>query len=346
MRGAALAALMAASVARTAGALSLGASAARFESITQLTVLAMSDDVVVLDKPRGLRSVPAFGPTAALRAEYETRKAAGEGDLAEKFERLSRRDRWARAAASSPAVPEALRSRAAVGLPRTRTKFLRFATGSAGGFLDDAAAAGAWDAVLAATEALEAADGLEESDSVLKRCKAFTAEARPVHRLDAATAGCLAVALSGKGAAHLSAQWRRRRVSKEYEALVAGSPAADAGDVDLPLLRVRAVRRSGDPSRMVVDADGLASSSSYEVLERSEEAARLRLVPHTGRLHQLRAHCAGIGHPILGDGLYGDEASAPHLCLHATRLSFEDPATGSPLAAVSPSTFAAGAGGF
>ena len=61
---------------------------------------------------------------------------------------------------------------------------------------------------------------------------------------------------------------------------------------------------------------------------RGADRTVLALTPHTGRLHQLRAHCAALGHPILGDWLYGDGASADRLCLHASALAFRDPALG------------------
>ena len=67
------------------------------------------------------------------------------------------------------------------------------------------------------------------------------------------------------------------------------------------------------------------SLSSYKVLARSDTATVLDLTPHMGRLHQLRAHCKALGHPIVGDWLYGT-GDANRLCLHASRLAFDDPA--------------------
>ena len=132
---------------------------------------------------------------------------------------------------------------------------------------------------------------------------------------------------------------RKRTVTKAYEALVVGDVAADAGDIDLALARRDAPRRQGAASRMVVVGAGAApepglgppkpSRTSFAVSGRFAGATRLDLVPHTGRLHQLRAHCAGIGHPICGDALYGgDGPGFDRLCLHAATLAFVDPDTG------------------
>ena len=327
----------------------LSPAARRFEEATALRVLAMSRAVVVVEKPSGLRSVPAFGPSAALVAAHAAAAAAQGGPsaaLAAAFERPTRRERWNAVAARAEFLPREIRDRAD-SLPRTVDRFVKFATGPAGGHLGRAAAREAYDRLKAAVEAAEIADGMEESDSVLVRAKrdARWAEACSVHRLDYATSGVLCLALDARAAAHLSDQWRRRTVEKAYDALLVGDVDGDRGDVDLPLARRDAAKRSGDASRMVVVddkatklEDGLGppkpSRTSYEVTGRFDGATRVRLVPHTGRLHQLRAHCAAIGHPICGDTLYGDalgaRRAADRLCLHAAALSFVDPDTGLP----------------
>jgi len=301
---------------------------AAFERATGLTLLHLSDAVAVVDKPEGLRSVPAYGPTDALLADYAARRDAGEADLAEKFERPTRRDRWIAVARDLEALPPALRRRWE-SLPRTRNRFLKFCAGPAGGRLDETQSEAAWLSLKEAVAAKEVEEGMEESDSVLRRVQreAGFPDACPVHRLDYATSGCLAVALTPEAAGDLSAQWRARTVSKAYEAVVAGAVARDSGAIDLPLKRVDAPKRKGLPSRVVVAADGKASRSSYAVLSRGRVSSVLELEPHTGRLHQLRAHCAALGHPILGDWLYGDGTTSPRLCLHASRLAFDDPAT-------------------
>ena len=169
-------------------------------------MLHASRAVVVVDKPAGLRSVPAYGPTDELIRDHAARFAAGERDLEAKFERPTRRERWRAAgrdqnvarrfrenaclrsasanvrrppAAGVPPrrcavarelreLPPALRRRCD-SLPRTRTKFLKFCGGPAGGRLDEAAALAAWETMRAAVASREVEEGMEESDSVLSR---------------------------------------------------------------------------------------------------------------------------------------------------------------------------------
>lgn len=287
-----------------------------------LRVLSLSSSVIVIDKPPYVRSVPAFGPTDELRESHRLRLASGEPleSVQKAFERRTRRKRWAAVAASLEELPPQVRDRAD-SLPRTKRKFVKFCQSSAGGFVDEADAVRAWTLMTQAKLAAERADGLEESDSVLTRIKAFHEEACPVHRLDYDTSGVLCVALHPPAAAFLSRQWADRSVNKTYRAVVAGTVEHDAGDITLPLLRKDARRRSGDVARMIVHDDGKPCRTTYTVLDRRKDHTRLDLVPHTGRLHQLRAHLAAIGHPILGDDLYGD-VPAPRLCLHSSLLSF------------------------
>ena len=188
-------------------------AARRFADATRLRVLAMSRAVVVVEKPSGLRSVPAFGPTAALVAAHADAVAAAGGPSAAvdaAFERPTRRERWNAVASRCEALPPSVRARAG-SLPRTHDKFVKFAAGPAGGRLGPAAASAAYRALKAAVLAAEAAEGMEESDSVLRRAQrdAHWTEACSVHRLDYATSGCLAVALNSRAAADLSAQWRK-----------------------------------------------------------------------------------------------------------------------------------------
>jgi hypothetical protein len=172
-----------------------------FERATGLRVLHMSPAVVVVDKPTGLRSVPAYGPTRALLADFARRQAAGEADLQEKFERPTRRDRWCGVARDLDGLAPELRRRWD-SLPRTKSKFIKFCGGPAGGRLDEDEAEDAWQLLRAAVAQREAEEGMEESDSVLRRVQreAGFPEACPVHRLDYATSGCLAVALTQEGA--------------------------------------------------------------------------------------------------------------------------------------------------
>lgn len=133
-----------------------------------------------------------------------------------------------------------------------------------------------------------------------------------VHRLDAATSGVLLFARRRAAARRLDALFRQRRAAKEYVAWVSGSIAGERGSIDAPL------KRSGRRS-IVVDTGGQTASTTWEVVQRRGERTLVRLLPATGRMHQLRAHMQSIGHPIAGDRLYGGPP-APRLMLHALRL--------------------------
>ncbi len=127
-----------------------------------------------------------------------------------------------------------------------------------------------------------------------------------VHRLDRDTSGVMVVARNDLVHAKLSKQFSRRRVEKEYWALVQGSPARDRDVVELPIGRHLQHRH-----RMSTAPGSLRprqAETFYEVLERFEQAALLRVLPRTGRTHQIRVHLAAVGHPVLGDHLYGGRA--------------------------------------
>jgi len=133
-----------------------------------------------------------------------------------------------------------------------------------------------------------------------------------VHRLDAGTSGVLLFATTRGAAAGLSAVFRDQRVQKTYVALVDGAPASDAGAIEEPL-----TTRAG---RAHVDPRGRAARTAWRVEERRAGSTVLAVEPRTGRLHQIRAHLAAIGHPIVGDRLYGG-VPAPRLMLHARAIA-------------------------
>ncbi len=151
-----------------------------------------------------------------------------------------------------------------------------------------------------------------------------------VHRLDKETSGLLAVARNEGARLALSAAFAERRVAKEYLAIVRGEPPAEAvlteslGRDPVRKTRMACVPPSqgGRPAR--TDLTRLWTSGDGSV-----SLVRLRL--HTGRTHQIRVHMTNLGHPLLGDGLYGGSAAgrpAPRVMLHAWRLSFDQPRTG------------------
>lgn len=147
---------------------------------------------------------------------------------------------------------------------------------------------------------------------------------REAHRLDQATSGVMLVALEPGAHRSLMRQFRQRGlVEKEYEAVVLGFMKANAGVIRLPI-RADIDNR---PRQIVDDEHGKDSVTNWEVIDRDEDRGwtRLRLVPETGRTHQLRVHLASIGHPIVGDDLYGGVVEeSERLMLHATRLVVRD----------------------
>jgi len=158
---------------------------------------------------------------------------------------------------------------------------------------------------------------------------------RAVHRLDQATSGILVLARDARSHRALCASFASGAVDKKYVAVVGGRLAVDEGDVQL---RLRA--DPNDRPRQVVDEiRGRDSLTRYQVVEHRASSTVLALRPQTGRTHQLRVHCAaGLGHPIVGDALYGG-APAERLMLHAQRIELPHPATGEHLTFESPLPF-------
>ena len=157
---------------------------------------------------------------------------------------------------------------------------------------------------------------------------------RLVHRLDRDTSGVLLLGKTPNAAARLAGAFAKRRAQKIYWAIVVGNPKPPKGHIDLPL-----VKKGVGDREMVVPADpkefgAEPAETDYSTIARAaHRAAWLALRPYTGRTHQLRAHMLAIGHPILGDPKYGDEASGElsdgiKLQLHARRLIVPHPSAG------------------
>ena len=160
-------------------------------------------------------------------------------------------------------------------------------------------------------------------------------ETRPgvVHRLDAGTSGLLVVARTDPAHTQLVGQLAARTVERRYRALVHGRVASPAGVIDGPI-----GRDQRDPTRHTVVAGGKEARTHYEVLDRGDDTTLLACRLETGRTHQVRVHLAGIGHPVVGDVLYGGrlDLGLTRPYLHAFRLAFDHPATGERVAFQSP----------
>ncbi len=141
------------------------------------------------------------------------------------------------------------------------------------------------------------------------------------HRLDADTAGCLVIAL--RKAALLAAQSALAGAGarKTYWAVVTGSPAGNNGVIDAALAR----RTTPAGWHIGVDPAGKRAVTEWRVLGRAADLTWLELHPRTGRTHQIRVHCAHLGHPILGDARYGGPDGPLHLLSRAIHLPLDPP---------------------
>ena len=181
--------------------------------------------------------------------------------------------------------------------------------------------------------------GADKADSLTSRVQAEFPDALSVHRLDMGTSGLLVLARGKEMHGRLSRLFRERKVKKSYIAMVMGRPEPAAGSVDLPLGSDWPNR----PRQKVDYAEGKSSLTRYRLLahDAATGTSRIELEPVTGRTHQLRLHMAAIGHPIVGDTLYGGAsgATAERLLLHASVLSFTHPFSAEPLTLVSDAPF-------
>ena len=186
-------------------------------------------------------------------------------------------------------------------------------------------------------------EGAADDDTVLTRVREYMERRRgtrgyvgPLHRLDRDTSGALAVALSRDAHEAGRALFGGHHFERQYVALVHGEPAPDAGTIDAPITDAyvsgrRRIARAGEAARDAV--------THFVVRQRfAGRAAVLELTLETGRQHQIRLHLRELGHPVLGDRVYGPGApiTAPRQMLHAWRLAFPHPLTGARIAVEAP----------
>lgn len=186
------------------------------------------------------------------------------------------------------------------------------------------------------------AGGEGRQDCLAARIQARWADARIVHRLDAATSGLVLFARGAEMLRRMSLAFEQRVVGKQYLAVVHGHVVQDSGEIDLPL----AEDADNRPRQIVDPLRGRRALTRYRVLDRqgtgADAISRLELKPVTGRAHQLRVHLLSLGHPIVGDPLYAAPESATRFArmhLHATRVAFMHPQTRVPLLFDSPAPF-------
>lgn len=169
----------------------------------------------------------------------------------------------------------------------------------------------------------------------LKNLSGIGGALRPgiVHRLDKDTSGLLLVAKNDATHAALSDALKARTIHKTYRAVARGAFKEPTGVVEAPI-----GRSPKDRKKMAIVPDGRYARTEYRVLEPLRGATLVDVNLITGRTHQIRVHFASIGHPLLGDPLYGgkNQPSVGRLMLHARRIEFTHPATGQPMVFEAP----------
>jgi tRNA pseudouridine32 synthase / 23S rRNA pseudouridine746 synthase len=183
--------------------------------------------------------------------------------------------------------------------------------------------------------------GPEMQDCVVNRIKfhfPHCIDQPSVHRLDMDTSGLIVMALTREAQRHITMQFEQRAVGKKYIALLEGSVAGNAGEIEL------AFRLDPDnrPHQVFDPVHGKMGKTQWEKVGTEEGFTRVEFMPLTGRTHQLRLHAAhekGLGVPIVGDRLYGAGTAPGQLKLHASFLAFNHPTSGKRVKYSSQPTF-------
>lgn len=181
--------------------------------------------------------------------------------------------------------------------------------------------------------------GVDKTDSLATRVQAEYADALVSHRLDRDTSGILLFPRGADIHRRISLMFEKREMQKSYVAVVRGKLEPAQGEVNLPMI----VDWPNRPRQMVDAATGKPALTRYQLLsyDAASNTSRVALEPITGRTHQLRVHMSAIGHPILGDTLYGGntDGQSARLHLHAYTLNFKHPVSGVNLSLLSEPPF-------
>jgi tRNA pseudouridine32 synthase / 23S rRNA pseudouridine746 synthase len=175
------------------------------------------------------------------------------------------------------------------------------------------------------------------ADCLLARVQAAFPTALLVHRLDRDTSGVMIFALTPHAQRHLGLQFENRQTKKVYVARVWGRVTEKEGTIDLPLI----VDWPNRPLQMVDPVNGRPAVTDWRLLRATDAESRMRLMPRTGRSHQLRVHMLSMGHPILGDPFYatGPARDYPRMMLHSETLQFRHPDGGKGTRVTAPCPF-------
>ena len=175
------------------------------------------------------------------------------------------------------------------------------------------------------------------ADCLISRVQEVFPTALLVHRLDRDTSGVIVFGLTPHAQRNLSMQFEKRSTKKTYVAQVAGTIEQKMGTIDLPLI----VDWENRPRQMVCHDTGRPAITDWRVVKADETETRVRLMPKTGRSHQLRVHMLALGHPILGDPLYatGADADYDRMMLHSEELRVSHPESGKGLTFRAPANF-------